>query len=276
VVEVHAREGELMPGEISRSYPGRSDGKPLLPPWVDPQTVKWPAPKPKERPIIFSGDMVRALLAGNKTQTRRVVDQKRNPHTEPIRVWCASGAKPGEGDTAASGLWFALGGDTGNRQQAGWYPCPYGKPGDRLWVREAFAVDVAGCPGGVSYRADHMDPKGDGPAHPMKWKPSIHMPRKLSRITLEIVSVRVERLKAISSEDARAEGMHVEKLDSWGNSSMWWSWRYPHPGKVDECRLTEVFAFANLWNRIHGINEFDMEPWELNPWVWVLEFKVLE
>lgn len=134
----------------------------------------------KERPILFSGPMVRALLAGTKTQTRRVVKP------QPAGEW----AVPGK--TA----------------------CPYGQPDDRLWVRETW-MDLQGT--GVqlasksryAYGADTIAGSWDDEcriAYGLKWKPSIHMPRAACRITLEITGVRVERLQDISADDARAEG----------------------------------------------------------------------
>jgi len=116
----------------------------------------------KERPILFSEPMVRAILAGRKTVTRRVKSGER---------------------------------------------CPYGIPGDRLWVREAFATAIPGCPNGICYRADHNDRKGDGPSNPIRWRPSIHMPRWASRILLEVVDARPERLWGITGEDAMREGL---------------------------------------------------------------------
>jgi len=82
--------------------------------------------------------------------------------------------------------------------------------GMTLWVRETWADNIKGCPNGITYRADHYDPQGDGPANPIKWKPSIYMPRWASRITLEIVNVRVEQVQDISEEDAIAEGVRTD------------------------------------------------------------------
>lgn len=85
---------------------------------------------------------------------------------------------------------------------------PY-QPGDRLWVRETWADNIPGCPNGITYRADHIDPKGDGPANPIKWRPSIHMPKKAARIWLEVTNVRVERLQEINNADRLKEGIRV-------------------------------------------------------------------
>lgn len=200
----------------------------------------------KERPILFSGPMVRAILDGSKTQTRRVVKSSgdmefdnNDPHFGPYWEPYVAGDATGE--------------DAKVR-------CPYGAPGERLWVRETFAQDVAGCPGGISYRADHSDPRGDGPAHPMKWRPSIFMPRAASRILLEITDVRVERLQAISEAEARSEGV-TEYAGKWwdGSPVAWGKWNAP----------TE--AFRGLWESINGVGS-----WHANPWVWVVSFKRLQ
>jgi hypothetical protein len=124
--------------------------------------------------------------------------------------------------------------------------CPYGIPGDRLWVRETFAQGVEGCPGGISYRADHADPKGDGPAHPVKWRPSIFMPRAASRILLEITDVRVQRLQEISTRDIWAEGIAAS----------------PDVDPVHEWR--------DLWDSLNAARGFG---WAANPWVWAITFR---
>lgn len=199
-------------------------------------------------PILFSGPMVRAILAGTKTQTRRVVKRQgdmefdsADPHYGPY--WLA----------------YAAGDATGEDAKV---RCPYGAPGERLWVRETFAQDVAGCPGGISYRADHSDPRGDGPAHPMKWRPSIFMPRAASRILLEITDVRVERLQAISEAEARSEGITDGGCLNCGNSEPC-GCPDPSPDARD--------AFAWLWQSINGSHS-----WHANPWVWVVSFKRLQ
>jgi hypothetical protein len=194
----------------------------------------------KERPILFSGPMVRAILDGSKTQTRRTfkgTTEHKGPYNPAYM----------EAHQQANG-WGSI--------------CPYGTPGDRLWVRETFAQDVAGCPGGISYRADHFDPKGDGPAHPMKWRPSIFMPRWASRILLEITDVRVQRLQEISEEDARAEGVSDGGCLSCGN---------PEPCGCGNPQPDARDGFAWLWQSIHG-----SDGWHANPWVWAITFQRLE
>ena len=179
--------------------------------------------KMKERPILFSSEMVRAILDGRKTQTRRIIkpqpDYVDNIHKTP---------------------------NTGGKV----IKCPFGQPGERLWVRETWADNIRGCPNGITYRADHCDPKGDGPANPIKWRASIFMPRWASRITLEITNIRVQRLHDILSADAEAEGVL-------------WKEKYMNP----------VHAFVVLWDSINAKRGFE---WDENPWVWVIEFKKLE
>lgn len=191
----------------------------------------------KERPILFSAPMVRAILDGRKTQTRRVilpqpyfVEETETQQGEDCMRW-RSGDKPD---------WPG--------------PCdsPYGEPGDRLWVRETFATGIPGCPGGITYRADHFDPRGDGPANPIRWTPSIFMPRGVSRITLEVAEVRVQQLQDITEDDARAEGAETE-------------WRQAtHPAK------TYRGGFASLWDAINAGRGFS---WGKNPWVRAVTFR---
>lgn len=167
----------------------------------------------KERPILFSGPMVRAILSGAKTQTRRVVKGV-------ALEWLAEGFTPE----------FVASPDN--------YVCPYGQSCDRLWVRETFWQPRDKSE--TLFKADGAI-LGCG-----KWKPSIHMPRWASRITLEIVSVRVERLNDISEQDARAEG--APPLDATGYRG----------------------GFFHLWQSINGHDSLDA-----NPWVWVVEFRRL-
>lgn len=217
----------------------------------------------KERPILYSTPMIRALLNGRKTQTRRVA---KAPHDEPRSLH----------DTAKTR-----------------FRCPYGQPGDRLWCRETWAlvnadedgiddwVDRGPIPDAlpwpswqVWYRAgypwayDHSDDRG------FRWRPSIHMPRWASRIILEITDVRVERLQEISEEDAVAEGAHewLTSLDGRAydlaeKAACQWSRRIDAEAKA----LTAKGLFAALWENINGEGS-----WGLNPFVWVLAFRRLE
>jgi hypothetical protein len=201
----------------------------------------------KERPILFSGSMVRAILSGVKFQTRRVV--KPQPEwVEPETVWQQADGHSGPG-------WYAHNEDYPEEGSL-FYRCPYGQPSDRLWVRENFC-DVAseGSPRRlqeVMYRADGDTSRDVVP----RWSPSIHMPRWASRITLEITDVRVERLQDISEEDAIAEGV------KWFSSGA-----VECPGMPE----TPVDAYRSLWEKISGSGS-----WEKNPWVWCISFKRTE
>lgn len=191
----------------------------------------------KEKPILFSDPMVRAILDGTKMQTRRVAKPVKHP-------------------------------DLGNLYEPGALvlerepqhvidrSCPYGQPGDRLWVREAFAHvldDKFGpVPDSIVYRADEGNSDW-----PHGWRPSIHMPRLASRILLEITGVRVERLQEISEADAIAEGI----IDG----GKYW---YGNPGKPAHKIAGPVNAYRDLWESINGPGA-----WAANPWVWVIEFK---
>lgn len=191
----------------------------------------------KERPILFSGAMVRALLAGTKTQTRRVM------RDQPCELL----------DFNRGALSIRVRGSVYQAFSPKFPPvrCPYGLPGDRLWVRETWAkpdMRSAGFPPYV-YAAEWPD--ADRPKH--RWRPSIHMPRAASRITLEVTGVRVERLQDISEADAAAEGIQ-EVVDAGVN----------HDG-------TPRDAYRALWASINGPGS-----WDANPWVWVVEFKRLE
>lgn len=185
----------------------------------------------KERPILFNAPMVRAILAGTKTQTRRVV----NP--QPVEL----------PDFNRGRLSYNVRGSV----YRAWNPavmvpsCPYGQPGDRLWVRETFGHFERndqlkpGCE--IFYRAD-----GEGP-HLEPWRPSIHLPRWASRILLEITRVRVERLHEISRGDAMAEGCPFPNMADGDDPRQW---------------------YAGLWEQINGPGS-----WIANAWVWVVEFK---
>ncbi len=207
----------------------------------------------KERPILFSAPMVRAILEGRKTQTRRALRKQFVPDAEPAEVPATS--PEGWQINGHSGLWW----DDTDACIDDAIRCPYGQPGDRLWVREAFmhepadycweaSVTIPVRPAHTIYRAD-SDPNGE--ANGIGWKPSIHMPRWASRILLEITAVRVERLQDISEEDALAEGV-----------------TFKNPVKPGHASRMGREAFAELWESING-----PDSWEENPWVWVIEFK---
>lgn len=197
----------------------------------------------KERPILFSGEMVRAILEGRKTMTRRVV----NGMPESMFIdWvdCAY-------------IQCTDGGDQYKR-----IVCPHGIPGDRLWVKETWYDNLgvvrtsADGRDEVYYRADGL-PDMEGEEHDLKWRPSIHMPRWASRLTLEIVSVKVERLRGISEKDCFAEGAPPIPIGGWPDGTV-----YPRPW------------FQQIWDSTDG-----KKPgcsWQENPWVWAIEFKVVE
>ncbi len=222
------REGKAdgcQPGEICQCY--------------------WAAERPlwsgimKERGMIFNAEMVRALLDGLKTQTRRIIKDctvGRDPISKFIKI---------------------------GKKFIGCYPedvpelirecCPYGVPGDRIWVRETWAEAGASAPDLKLYRANYPEHvpsiyENVPPAEEIRWTPSIHMPRTASRILLEITGVRVERLRSMSQDDARAEGVIAAS------------------GPMEA-----GLAFRELWDSIYG-----EESWKANPWVWVIEFKRVE
>lgn len=216
-----------------------------------------------EKPMLFSGAMVRASLAGTKTQTRRVM--KPQP---PAWAHHASFNENGWGVTAEERKNDWCINDEASFQSF-LAKCPYGKVGDQIWVKETFAVQ---CAEGVSaipwYRADYQgDSECDPPAAGVKWKPSIFMPRKASRITLEIVSVRVERLQEITAEDAIAEGLERSVGgDRFKNYSFCKNFGPVGPASFED----PVDSYWSLWESINGNGS-----WDKNPYVWVIEFKKL-
>jgi hypothetical protein len=206
-----------------------------------------------ERPILFSAPMVRAILAGTKTQTRRVCKQA-NAHGLSFVVEVPD---PKERGQVYNGSHF------GDEDGAVQFASPYGATGDRLWVREAWA-HVGTCdPGLTVYRADYPACvpgryENVPPAESIKWKPSIHMFRADSRITLEVADARVERLQDISEADAIAEGI----------SEFIGGWWCEHDDAEQIAGITPQEGYRHLWERINGAGS-----WEANPWVWVVEFR---
>jgi hypothetical protein len=174
-----------------------------------------------EHPILFAGSLVRAILSGQKTQTRRLIAPSpdgRPTFFEPHRDWFVDG-----------GRWCRR--------------CPYGVPGDRLWVRETWAENDP--PSGWIYRADdpHDHYKRSGL---VTWRPSIHMPRKASRLKLEVTDVRVQRLNSLTDEEALAEGI------------------------THESGTRPAVTFATLWDSLYAKRGFS---WQSDPWVWALAFR---
>lgn len=213
----------------------------------------------KTRPILFSGPMVRALLDGSKTQTRRVVKPYGADHLFQFRgTTAAAGADEPTGEWAWCGSSHVV-----NKHIC----CPYGKPGDRLWVRETFGHPWHHAQPRYFYRASDDEKVGCHPDFD-GWKPSIHMPRCASRITLEVTGIRVERLQDISEADAIAEGI-VEcpiPADEEGPRRIGYMVG-PDDGKSG-LTVTAREAYRGLWESING-----PESWEASPWVWVVEFK---
>lgn len=226
----------------------------------------------KERPILFSAPMVRAILEGRKAVTRRPVKGGQIPTEDPAGEGRLRWSAIGQRDPRYG---FCVFGETEAecvQELATFAPCPYGRPGDRLWVRETWGrtynVNGQGDWPGRPHLAREGDEtvtiyRADGPwswcyddgfgSDRSYWKPSIHMFRRDSRILLEITEVRVERLQAISRSDIRAEGLVCPpELASDDVSPNYRDW-YPA-------------AWRELWESTGG-------NWDANPWVWVVEFK---
>lgn len=216
----------------------------------------------KERPMLFSAPMVRALLDGSKTQTRRIMKPQPQPAPEPGKHWWPS--NPHQSMLRVEDemqKWTGLAGDC----------CPYGDHGDRLWVRETHRPIFGQTCGliGVDYQADPREKwerLGDAPdcLIKSKWTPSIHMRREYSRILLEVVSVRVERLQDISEADAKAEGIEPHEVRQFAIYGM------SAAERAAVYRDAAVGPYRGLWQQINGADS-----WDANPWVWVVEFKRL-
>lgn len=242
----------------------------------------------KERPILFSGPMVRAILDGRKTQTRRIVKAKTS-------FGDIATANAIHRDGSGNGFIAWWGGAPPQEITAAMYPgdigfkCPYGIPGDLLWVRESWSTSE--CMDSLPPRdtKDHGLPfwyiadgrcrftgAADGGVSFLtcgKLRPSIHMPRWASRISLEITGVRGERLQAMSCKDAISEGLNCVTKDGSlykygiadrdrlpGNDDYGWHW--------GEWEVDPRMAYKKLWESINGPGS-----WDANPWVWVVEFK---
>ncbi|MFK0090970.1 hypothetical protein ACIQUS_27270 [Pseudomonas sp. NPDC090755] len=212
----------------------------------------------KERPILFSAPMVRAILEGRKTVTRRAV--KIQPRTK--------------GDIGSYGLGqpFIRHPDPTKRNPE----CPYGRPGDRLWVRETWLEDpeddgtwaytqYMGCKGSPLseipkrfQKPEHCIFRASWNGTDLLWRPSIHMPRWASRILLEITDVRVERLQDISVQQVREEGCEVREFWLFG-------------ADAEKRQHIAASMFGGLWKDING-----QESWDANPWVWVVKFRRIQ
>lgn len=228
----------------------------------------------REHPILMSGAMVRAILDGRKTQTRRIVTT-RHP------VTCI-GSSDERDDPSSWGYFFdgpdhngymVLGRGHDEREDHGRIsiPCPYGAPGDRLWVRETWCL---------AHPDYHTEEEGERLGRPMRdgrwchyaatddvdendgrspWRPSIHMPRWASRLTLEVAAIRVQRLQEITDEDTRAEGVTFGEMQPAIING--------EPGRAMIFKARDAFAY--LWNAING----DRALWSSNPWVWAVTFR---
>ena len=186
----------------------------------------------KERPILFSTPMVQAILAGHKTMTRRVIKP------QPTLV---------SGDALGQPYIYF----NGNPNPV---KCPYGVPGDRLWVKETYMLMFN------PYKPDeqpHVHYKANYPTDTVYWKPSMSMPRKYSRILLEITNVRVERVQQITHEDSIAEGCTLMFGVTSGGGM----------GLASPC-----YAFKKLWDKINAKRGYG---WDINPWVWMIEFRTI-
>jgi hypothetical protein len=220
----------------------------------------------RERPILFSAPMARALLAGTKTQTRRVVKGAGDDWSPMAPVWFAPTVVDRHGDEQPGADVYGAGNDDGTD----WIRCPYGAPGDRLWVREAFQRFTDD--GEVLYKADPksfdaMNEFKRDECQEARWRPSIHMPRDLSRITLEITGVRVERLQNISEADALAEGIVSRRIGT-GDARTGCRDAFGLACDDHAWASSAVHAYQALWEQINGAGS-----WDANPWVWVVEFK---
>lgn len=197
----------------------------------------------RELPILFTGPMVRAILAGNKLQTRRMkaLEYFSRPENDPDGWWCAR---------ISDGFAYMVYKQSPHERAV---RCPYGQPGDRLWVRETWAFGIHA----MAARRDDEGPfvyAADGTAQGRlgdRWRPSIHMPRSACRLVVEITGMRVERLQAISEADACTEGIPSQGLQFYDG----------RPAAAKD-------AFESMWGEINGLAS-----WQANPWVWVLEFR---
>jgi hypothetical protein len=210
----------------------------------------------KQRPILFSTPMVQAILEGRKTQTRRTKDL--DEVNQRPNDWVVT-TSPCNSD----GKWVFTA-EHGEAQQIR-VKCPYGQPGDVLWVRETFLKHPIPDEG-YKFKADMNDEQLKCAAFKMgvlNWKPSIHMPKEAARIWLQITNVRVERLQYISEEDAKAEGIEGSQ------SVLLKRFRYrDYMIKDSEFYRFPCESFFTLWISINGRESYD-----LNPYVWVVEFK---
>ncbi len=217
-----------------------------------------------ERGMIFNAEMVRAILDGSKTQTRRIM--KLQPESNQFGLLRISDS------TKRSDIGkyhWSESNSTGIHARSALFSCPFGIVGDRIWVRETWAEAGVNAPELQLYRAnypDHVPSSYENlkSAEEIRWRPSIHMPRWASRITLEITNLGVQRLQSISQNDAAREGL--VRLPASGRYCINQGDQYFGGTSHD---AIEVFSW--LWSSIYGA-----ESWQANPWVWVIEFKQVD
>ncbi|WP_186262267.1 hypothetical protein [Burkholderia gladioli] len=235
----------------------------------------------KQRPIVFTGAEVTSTQRGEKTQVRRVVNF---PHHNRLGVWEPTTIGGPDGGRTAAGETVPLQGGIWHTRTGDSLICPFGQPGDRLWVREAFRFPAqfdddsparvadrcldagyrqAWAP--IRFEADGRTrdwPSVGTPPQPNdtpgRLRPARHMPIWASRLSLKIVSIRVERLQAICEADARAEGAPIEE-------------HHTHGYCAGESRPPSIRAFHEAWDREHAAH---IRAWEENPWVWAISFRL--
>lgn len=208
----------------------------------------------KEHPILMSGPLVRATLSGLKTQTRRLFKVRGCGTSRPVTLPTERVHYDGQAALYSSGDYVSPP-----------YPCPFGAVGDHLWIRETWTE----AEGILYYRATDREINEDERLDGMCWRPSIHMPRRASRLTLEVTAIRVERLQDISEEDAQAEG-----IEQWKSSDPAYTW-VGGPEKRGQrsaavyCHKTARDAFATLWDSLAPA----AAKWADNPWVWAIGYQ---
>jgi hypothetical protein len=195
-----------------------------------------------DHPILFSGSMVQAIFAGRKTQTRRVIRPQPAPDVEAISEAPDTDPIIGCMVSGHSGIW-----EDEHGLGLKWR-CPYGVPGDQLWVKETFAIVSDGEKDGKCFRADMTDFDFLDRERGERWTPSILMPKRASRLRLDVIRIRVQRLQDIDPKDAVAEGV-------------------PTGGFASPLR-----EFEMLWDTINSRRGFG---WKANPWVWAVTFRAI-
>lgn len=208
----------------------------------------------KQRPILFSADMVRAILDGRKTQTRRII--KPQPVLYPNGWQYGKGYKNscfGSASPATDILYP--------------FECQYGNPGDHLWVRETWLFDpLPGFPDEGAYHYRATSKKATAESFAGLWRPSIHMPRAAARIILQITDIRAQRLHDITEADAIAEGLNFTVPNTSPNTyyDNYQTGRWLDPQMLNN----PIASYRTLWEKING-----PESWAANPWVWAITFK---